>query len=121
MQFTLALVALAAALAASASPLQTRGSSNLYVCTDANWAGLCENVWFQDETCQTFPGELQNDISSVGPPQGYYCYLYTDYDCTGDNLSSVTYPGIYDLGDGNTGYNDRLNSFKCWPTYTGPE
>ena len=48
----------------------------LYVCSDANWSGTCENVGFNNEECIVFPGELQNDITSVGPPQGYYCYLY---------------------------------------------
>ncbi|GJE87356.1 hypothetical protein PsYK624_034390 [Phanerochaete sordida] len=113
MQFTLAISVLATALAVAATPVK-RWDNALYVCSDANWSGTCENVGFNNEECIVFPGELQNDITSVGPPQGYYCYLYRNYSCTGDNLSSVVYPGISDLGDGNTDYNDGLNSFKCF-------
>lgn len=133
MQLTLSFATLATVLAfignSAASPVpeaaiearKTQFDNYLYACTDANWSGLCENVGFWNEQCTVFPGELQNDVSAVGPANGYICYLYTDYSCTGDGLSDVQYPGIYDLGDGNTNYNDRLNSFICYPPYTGPE
>lgn len=38
----------------------------------------------------------------------------SNFSCNGDGLGNVVYPGITDLGDGNTNYNDRLNSFKCF-------
>ncbi|GJE87341.1 hypothetical protein PsYK624_034240 [Phanerochaete sordida] len=86
---------------------------NLYVCTDANWSGNCDNIWFQSGQCVVFPGDFQNDISSIGPPKGWGCNAYVDYNCADDGLDFL-YPGIYDLGDGNTNYNDRLNSFSCF-------
>ncbi|GJE87342.1 hypothetical protein PsYK624_034250 [Phanerochaete sordida] len=124
MSFKPAFAFLAAALAfagsAAASPignaaLEARDypPGNLYVCTDANWGGHCDNIWFAHEQCVTFPGDFQNDISSIGPPQQWYCYGYTNYNC-GDDFIDFQYPGIYDLGDGNTAFNDRLNSFVCY-------
>lgn len=85
---------------------------NLYVCTDANWSGNCDNIWYEHAKCVVLPEEFQNDISSIGPPQRWYCKGYTDYNCA-DDFIDFDYPGIYDLGDGNTAYNDRINSFVC--------
>ncbi|GJE99010.1 hypothetical protein PsYK624_152480 [Phanerochaete sordida] len=88
--------------------------NSLFVCNNANWNQPCDNVGFYNEQCTVFPSGFQDSISSIGPPQGYYCYAYTDYTCDGDGLGNIVYPGIYDLGDGNTNYNDNLNSFRCY-------
>lgn len=116
---TLALASNAAAspLANAATTLEARDGpwGNLYVCTDANWSGDCDNIWFEHAKCVVFPEQFQNDISSIGPPDKWYCFAYTDYSCADDYID-FRYPGIYDLGDGNTAYNDKLNSFACyWP------
>lgn len=86
---------------------------NLYVCTDANWSGNCDNIWFDNGACVVFPDEFQNSISSICPPKGWGCNAYVNYECNDDGLDFL-YPGIDDLGDGNTNYNDRLNSFSCF-------
>ena len=38
----------------------------------------------------------------------------SNFSCNGDGIGDITNPGIFDLGDGNTNYNDRLNSFQCF-------
>ncbi|GJE92430.1 hypothetical protein PsYK624_085840 [Phanerochaete sordida] len=128
MQFTLttALLAVAAALgSAAATPVEIKArvgnstdaaQAGLFVCTDAGFSGNCENVGFGDAQCVVFPGAFQNDISAIGPPTGWVCDAYTDFSCNGDGLGDITFPGISDLGDGNTNYNDRLNSFICFST-----
>ncbi|GJE85301.1 hypothetical protein PsYK624_013800 [Phanerochaete sordida] len=37
--------------------------------------------WRDFDPAPVFPGEQQNDISSISPPQGYYCqcYLYHNH------------------------------------------
>ncbi|EKM48773.1 uncharacterized protein PHACADRAFT_214668 [Phanerochaete carnosa HHB-10118-sp] len=86
---------------------------NLFVCADANWQGSCTNIGFGASQCVVFPSGFQNDVSAIGPPSGWVCDAYVNFSCTGDGLGDITNPGIADLGDGNTNYNDRLNSFVC--------
>lgn len=119
--FVTLAVALAALHDASASPITnaTVASTsddiwgNLYVCTDANWSGNCDNIWFENSRCWVLPTEYQNDVTSIGPPEDWYCYGYVDYNCE-DDFIDFQYPGISDLGDGNTNYNDKLKSFVCY-------
>ncbi|GJE87340.1 hypothetical protein PsYK624_034230 [Phanerochaete sordida] len=90
----------------------TAGGDGLLVCTDANFSGSCTLIAFDAGACAAFPAQFQNDVSTVSPPMSWQCTLYTGHNCDGDKID-VGYPGIRDLGDGNTSFNDRLNSFTC--------
>lgn len=49
---------------------------HIYICTDANWDGDCDDYGFTDGACSNFPSEYQDDISSIGPDSGWLCTLY---------------------------------------------
>lgn len=55
---------------------QRRVDGYVYICTDAEWAGACDNYGFTLDVCSNFPSEFQDDISSVGPSQGFSCNFY---------------------------------------------
>lgn len=88
------------------------GDDGLVICTDANFGGSCTPVRFNGTECVTFPEAYQNDVSAISPPVGSSCTVFTGLSCEGYDID-VTYPGIADLGDGNTAFNDRLNSVRC--------
>ncbi|GJE92431.1 hypothetical protein PsYK624_085850 [Phanerochaete sordida] len=122
MQFrlTTALLAVTAALggvaATPAAPKVRAAQASLVVCTDKNFSGKCQSIGFNNAQCVVFPSGFQKDISSIAPPSGWVCDAYIDLVCTGDGLGDITSPGISDLGDHHTNYNDRLNSFVCYTT-----
>ncbi|KAJ7643188.1 hypothetical protein B0H17DRAFT_1148627 [Mycena rosella] len=120
MQFNLKLnfVALAAvitALAVSAAPatpgghtaLEKRTDGNVYLCTDANFAGDCTNYGFFDSQCSNLPGEFSDDISSFGPDAGWLCTI--NINCTGATYAGVS-PGFALLPDW---LNDTFSSVRC--------
>ena len=49
---------------------------NIFVCTDANYGGNCENIGFNSGACNNFPTAFQDDISSIGPDDGWKCNVY---------------------------------------------
>ncbi|OBZ73474.1 hypothetical protein A0H81_06641 [Grifola frondosa] len=84
----------------------------IYICTDANWSGDCDNYGFINGQCSNFPSTFQNDISSVGPDPGWVCILSVDYNCYSDKgIYTVTWPGYSDLSQ-DWG-NDMFNSVVC--------
>ena len=48
----------------------------LFVCTNAQFTGNCQNIGFNNGQCVVFPSAFQNDISSLGPDQGWVCNAY---------------------------------------------
>ncbi|KAF7798388.1 hypothetical protein EIP86_009609 [Pleurotus ostreatoroseus] len=48
---------------------------HLFVCIDENWSGACLNIGFYAQQCQNFPSGFDNQITSVGPDQGWQCHL----------------------------------------------
>ncbi|PSR74742.1 hypothetical protein PHLCEN_2v9621 [Hermanssonia centrifuga] len=85
---------------------------HIYICTDDNWSGSCENFGFIAYSCSNFPSNFQDDISSVGPDSGWYCTLYIDYNCNPDQGTyTVTAPGYSALTYGN----DAFSSVMCDP------
>ncbi|THG94153.1 hypothetical protein EW026_g7261 [Hermanssonia centrifuga] len=108
------VLSMASVKLATASPVvETRAAEvdgDLYACTDANWAGQCENLGFYNGQCENFPADLQDDISSIGPDAGWVCVLYINDNCDGSAGSLiVTSPGFDQLQWGN----DALSSFVC--------
>ena len=49
---------------------------HIYICTDDQFSGACINYGFRNNQCSNFPTGFQDDISSVGPDQGWVCSLY---------------------------------------------
>lgn len=49
---------------------------HIFICTDDQFSGDCTNYGFVANTCSNFPSEFQDDISSVGPDQGWVCTLF---------------------------------------------
>ncbi|KAF8209969.1 hypothetical protein K438DRAFT_1960199 [Mycena galopus ATCC 62051] len=85
----------------------------VYICTDEDFAGDCDNYGFNSGVCSNFPVEFQNDISSWGPDQGWECIMYTEFNCgTGGETYTGTSPGFSTLPPG---INDALNSVLCFP------
>ncbi|THG97022.1 hypothetical protein EW026_g4914 [Hermanssonia centrifuga] len=74
------VLSMASVKLATASPVvETRAAEvdgDIFACTDANWAGQCENLGFFNGQCENFPADLQDDISSIGPDAGWVCVLY---------------------------------------------
>ncbi|EKM53242.1 uncharacterized protein PHACADRAFT_259456 [Phanerochaete carnosa HHB-10118-sp] len=123
MQLKASLVIPATALGfagtAAASPItfearETAMDDYLYVCTDVDWSGICQNLGFFAGECYNFPAEFQEDISSIGPPQGWECVIYDNYNCDGGYDLYAVYPGNAYLNE--TDYNDVLSSFVCTRT-----
>ena len=80
----------------SASPttrhLSRRGLPGAYyTCTNPNFAGECS--WTQPNTECHIQGSPAG-IESLGPDEGTICTLYTGFDCKGQAIKDVHFPGI---------------------------
>ncbi|KAJ3559900.1 hypothetical protein NM688_g52 [Phlebia brevispora] len=127
MQFKLSLVAFVGVVASltnvsalpAAKPLEAREEDaatfdgHLFVCTDDGFSGSCLNIGFYSQVCQNFPDGYNDQISSVGPDQGWNCELFIDDNCNDDQGTYwVEYPGFSSLSYGN----DAFSSFQCYRT-----
>ncbi|CAO1603233.1 hypothetical protein XANCAGTX0491_006825 [Xanthoria calcicola] len=85
--------------------------THVYVCTDSNFRGRCENLESTKQGCYTLFNGFSDQISSIGPDAGTTCTLYDDVGCGGASLGGIVRPGIYNLAD--YGFNDRASSYRC--------
>ncbi|KAL9612670.1 MAG: hypothetical protein Q9167_002752 [Letrouitia subvulpina] len=60
----------------AASPQADKPLTHLYVCTDANFKGRCENLASTKQGCYTLFNGLDNVVSSLGPDAGTTCIIY---------------------------------------------
>jgi hypothetical protein len=58
------------------SPDNSEANSSVYVCTDANFGGECDNYAVTLGECSNFPPAFQYDISSFGPQEGTSCCIF---------------------------------------------
>lgn len=57
-------------------PLTADVNGHVFVCTDANFEGDCDNYGVTLGQCSNFPPAFQGDISCFGPDDGLNCCLY---------------------------------------------
>lgn len=70
--FLFAAVSTALDLAPAAST-----KTNIYVCTDKNWAGTCMNIAVTPGKCYNMPATFDRNVSSTGPDEGTFCTLHS--------------------------------------------
>ncbi|KAJ7314432.1 hypothetical protein DFH08DRAFT_1041590 [Mycena albidolilacea] len=103
--------------------LQKRDAGNVYLCTAANWQLYC--VYITDAgpgECVELAGDLDNQVSSVGPDPNQTCAFYNQHGCVNrEDAIFVRSPGYADLskplstGEGGGGFtfNDVISSYSC--------
>ncbi|KAJ7873837.1 hypothetical protein B0H14DRAFT_2343924, partial [Mycena olivaceomarginata] len=83
-----------------------------FVCTNSGFAGTCSVFRGASGECISFPGDFNDDITSIGPDSGQDCFfLRNDLGCTGQQLGPIRSPGISNLAS-NAGFNDQISSFQ---------
>ncbi|KAL8876670.1 MAG: hypothetical protein Q9198_005172 [Flavoplaca austrocitrina] len=85
--------------------------THVFVCTDSNFKGRCENLESTKQGCYTLFNGFSDTISSIGPDAGTTCTLWDNAGCSGASLGGIVKPGIFDLAD--FGFNDRASSYQC--------
>lgn len=92
----LVIVLIAVLCTASAQPsLQRRGLPGaVYTCTEENFRGDCQ--WSSPTNKCRLPGpaSLDSGIKSLGPDPGGFCTLYEKFDCTGQEIQTLQFPGL---------------------------
>ena len=53
-----------------------RDNGNVYVCTDANFEGSCENLSFANGFCENLAPTYERSISSLGPDPNWECTFF---------------------------------------------
>jgi hypothetical protein len=78
LSFTNALLLLTTSTNASLS-LSPRASTatNIYICTNPNWAGTCMNMAVTAGKCYNIPAAFDKNVSSTGPDEGTFCTLHS--------------------------------------------
>ncbi|EUC47036.1 hypothetical protein COCMIDRAFT_91187 [Bipolaris oryzae ATCC 44560] len=90
--------------ASSISRFTRRGLPGAYyTCTDPNFSGACS--WTQPNTDCHIQGSPEG-IESLGPDEGTLCTLWPGFDCSGNPITSLRFPGIA------TGL-PKFGSFNC--------
>lgn len=74
---------------------------------------------FADDNCHidNLGGDLNDQVSSVGPDAPHYCFFFSNYNCN-DNEGHIGMfsPGAPDLTASNWGFNDKISSWSCNPS-----
>ncbi|KAI0388063.1 hypothetical protein F5Y04DRAFT_16850 [Hypomontagnella monticulosa] len=95
--------------------MEKRAQHCVYVCTRAEFSGLCENECAQSGVCFNVPSSFNDQISSLGPDSGY-CRAFFDRDCqiAAGHFDFVKpgYDDLSHLGGGES--NDKISSWMCW-------
>ncbi|KAJ9628898.1 hypothetical protein H2203_002803 [Taxawa tesnikishii (nom. ined.)] len=107
-------VAAATAAPAPAPGMEKRAAGAVYMCTDANWSGICQYQTYALNTCVDLRNTTFADsISSFGPDQGAECMLMLGH-CNAEEpfYGDIAYPGYSDLTA--IGWNDRAESYICF-------
>ncbi|ORY62397.1 uncharacterized protein BCR38DRAFT_438365 [Pseudomassariella vexata] len=106
-----------------ARDIKKRADFGVYLCTDANWGGHCVHIVAPENVCVPLAGDLNDQVSSVGPDSGAYCRFYFNAGCTDDNGClhfDLTSPGYSNLNQGSlfvcgaNNPNDKVTSYMCW-------
>ncbi|OAL56521.1 hypothetical protein IQ07DRAFT_9723 [Pyrenochaeta sp. DS3sAY3a] len=104
----LVIVLIAVLCTASAHPsLQRRGLPGaVYTCTEENFRGDCQ--WSSPTNRCRLPGPaiLNSGIKSLGPDPGGFCTLYEKFDCTGQEIQTIQFPGL-------SAQIPKFGSFRC--------
>ncbi|KAF3037006.1 hypothetical protein E8E11_006292 [Didymella keratinophila] len=79
MKLTSASLLLLTASASASSDLSIRADTktNIYICTDMNWAGTCKNMAVTPGKCYNMPASFDKNVSSTGPDEGTFCTLHS--------------------------------------------
>ncbi|KAI1416999.1 hypothetical protein F5Y13DRAFT_185832 [Hypoxylon sp. FL1857] len=95
--------------------LEKRAQHCVYVCTQAEFSGLCQNECAGAGVCYNVPSSFNDQISSLGPDSGY-CRAFFDRDCQiAAGHFDFVYPGYDDLSHlGGGESNDQISSWICW-------
>src|SRR5205085_10143421 len=93
---TLLIVFLALFSTATARPnLQRRGLPGaVYTCTGTDFRGDCQWTAPTTQCRQPGPASLDFGIQSLGPDPDTSCILYEKFDCTGNGIQTIRFPGI---------------------------
>ncbi|GJC83477.1 hypothetical protein ColLi_06315 [Colletotrichum liriopes] len=81
--------------------------THLYICSDANFSGRCQNLESNTGQCYTLGNGFNDVVSSLGPDQGTSCTIWENNGCSGTSISNIVSPGIFNLADSNWNFNDR--------------
>ncbi|KAL9106751.1 MAG: hypothetical protein Q9227_008250 [Pyrenula ochraceoflavens] len=116
---TVFLSALSLASASAINKPRQGSTASVYLCTDANFQGTCQNMVPAFNTCTNLAAPYDNSVSSVGPADGNFCRFFKDPGCSDqqagvDFFDVVGSPGISDLKTYDNGvFNDQISSFQC--------
>ncbi|KAJ7249386.1 hypothetical protein C8J57DRAFT_1356837 [Mycena rebaudengoi] len=103
--------------AAAVAPTPQGRPGGLFICTDANWKGLCGYAVEPLNTCILLNDPWLRSISSFGPDRGARCFAFASGDCdTAKAQWSFVFPGDSTGGISTTlPWNDQITSFACSP------
>ncbi|KAF1841568.1 uncharacterized protein K460DRAFT_318680 [Cucurbitaria berberidis CBS 394.84] len=104
------IVLLAFSTSASARPnIERRGLPGaVYTCTRADFRGDCQWTAPTTQCRQQGPTSLGLGLESFGPDPSTSCILYEKFDCTGNQVQTVRFPGI------SSGL-PQFGAFRCSP------
>ncbi|PSK34031.1 hypothetical protein B9Z65_8357 [Elsinoe australis] len=70
-----------------------------------------------DSGVYNLDGDLNDQVSSVGPDAPHYCFFFSNYNCN-DNEGHIGMfsPGAPDLTASNWGFDDKISSWSCNPS-----
>lgn len=72
--------------------LQRRGLPGaVYICDEPNFRGNCQ--WSEPTTRCAQQGPDGKGVESLGPDPGGFCTLYEKFDCTGNQIQTLRFPG----------------------------
>ncbi|KAF2202504.1 hypothetical protein GQ43DRAFT_479831 [Delitschia confertaspora ATCC 74209] len=82
-----------------------------YICTAENFSDNCR--WVPPDNNCHIAGMGFVRPQSIGPDEGGYCLLYKDWDCNGEIILKIRFPGI---GEGLAPF----QGIQCYPDGRGP-
>jgi hypothetical protein len=59
-----------------AAAIETPGTTSVYLCNDRDFTGYCVDIKSPSGVCVPLGDDLNDQLSSVGPDQGSFCYFY---------------------------------------------
>ncbi|KAF9871922.1 hypothetical protein CkaCkLH20_10554 [Colletotrichum karsti] len=81
--------------------------THLYICSDANFSGRCQNLESNTGQCYNLGNGFNDVVSSLGPDAGTSCTIWENNGCSGASIVNIVSPGIYNLADSIWNFNDR--------------
>ncbi|MDI1489081.1 MAG: hypothetical protein OHK93_008359 [Ramalina farinacea] len=71
------LVPRAMGVEAEQGGLVKRDNAGVYLCDDINFSGYCVHIVAPLYKCVPLGGDLNDQVSSVGPDKGPYCFFFS--------------------------------------------